>query len=105
MYYGAHRAAQVIQSHPNKDHLLRVLNDTRMEMLQGHQWGRDSPGAGTEPQSDQWSSSDGFGGQGQQGQSQGTFDDDHLLSDEEIARQSQSGMALVQVAFEGLVDA
>jgi hypothetical protein len=81
----------MIQSHPNHDHLLSVLNKTRMEILQGHQWDGNSPSSSSgSPSEGQWPSSDHFG---EQQQPQSTFDD-HLLTDDEINRQNQSGTSL-----------
>ena len=96
MYYGATRAAQVIQSHPNRDHLLRVLNQTTYEIMRGHEWGAqgDSSEGRFPSTGQQWPSLDGSGAQGQE--QGGTtpvepFDDDRLLSDEEVNRQSRGG--------------
>jgi len=104
MYYGATRAAQVIQSHPNRDHLLSVLNQTTYEIMRGHEWGAQGDSSdGHFPSTGQkWPSFDGSGTQGQQ--QGGTtpvepFDDDRLLSDEEVNRQNKGGMLPIPLRF------
>ena len=83
MIYGASRAQKTIKTHPNHEHLLNVLRDTRKELMAGKDFGRDQSDSDEEAQ---WPLST------PQSSSNSSFDDDTLLSDDEINRQNQGGI-------------
>jgi hypothetical protein len=88
MLYGATRAQATIRTHPNHEHLLKVLRDTRKELMAGKEFG----GSQSESEGDAlWPSE-------QQKMSTSTpnpiFDEDSLLTDDEIDRRNQGGIFL-----------
>jgi hypothetical protein len=93
MIYGASRAQKTIRTHPNHEHLLKVLRDTRKELMAGKDFGgsqSDSEGETQWPSEKQetYPSTP-------QSSSNSSFDDDTLLSDDEINRQNQGGISSV----------
>ena len=91
MLYGAQRAQQVILTHPNHEHLLRVLEQTKKQLMAGEKFGGDAPDSGiVSDNSGSWPSD-------RQNATNSSFDDDALLTDDEINRQNQGGSALYEV--------
>lgn len=89
MLYGATRAQATIRTHPNHEHLLKVLRDTKKELMAGKEFG----GSQSESERDAlWPSE-----QEKTSPSTSTnpiFDEDSLLTDDEIDRRNQGGIFL-----------
>ena len=104
MLYGASRAQALIETHPNREHLLQVLKETKTEIFAGRGPGSSNP---SDPSSENpfpetesssslptWPSSeqqqDGYSSTARgASSSRDTFDENTLLSDDEINRQNQ----------------
>ena len=96
--YGAYRAHAIIMTHPNHEHLLKVLRETRSEFMAGRGFdGRQSSSdASSEPdQAKGWQPEGQDAYSSTKSSSSDTFDEDTLLTDEEIARQNQGGAPIV----------
>lgn len=98
MLFGASRAQQLIETHPNRQHLLKVLQETRSEIFAGRGPGTRPPSSEeafpeTESSSPGWPSERQDAYPSTPSSSKDTFDDDTLLSDDEINRQNQEGMS------------
>jgi hypothetical protein len=95
MLYGASRAQETIMTHPNHEHLLKVLQKTRTEIIAGHSFG-DRPQTDSDQESKETQS-----WPAEQSQTfpsttaDSSFDEDTLLTDDEIARQDKGGMSLL----------
>ena len=94
MIYGASRAQKTISTHPNHEHLLKVLRDTRKELMAGKDFGGSQSDSAEEAQ---WPSEkqETYPSTPQSTSSNASFDDDTLLTDDEINRQNQGGISLV----------
>ena len=95
MLYGSYRAQKTIETHPNHQHLLKVLkevmNNRRINA------GSSAP-VGTAPDTDEnqlWSSDRHRPSASSSESSKDQFDEDALLTDEEINRKSQGGCDLI----------
>ena len=85
MIYGAQRAQQVILTHPNHEHLLRVLEKTNSRLVAGERFGENVSEDGmVSDSSDSYPSNP----------NNESFDDDALLTDDEVNKQNQGGMFL-----------
>jgi hypothetical protein len=94
MLYGASRAQNTIMTHPNHEHLLKVLQQTRKEMMAGRSFGGDQP---IDPSPDARETQSWPAEQQQTFPStsaDSSFDENTLLTDEEIARQDKGGMSI-----------
>jgi hypothetical protein len=93
MMYGASRAQELINTHPNHEHLLKVLKETRAEVMSGRFNEQHSSDSDSQSDDSQWSSSSPPERYSStpQSSSSSSFDDDSLLTDEEISRQNQGG--------------
>jgi len=100
MFYGASRAQKLIMTHPNHDHLLKVLQETRAEIMAGRGPGSpssstsssDNPFPETESStSPSWPSERQDAYPSTPNSTSDTFDGDTLLSDDEINRQNRGG--------------
>jgi hypothetical protein len=93
MLYGASRAETIIRTHPNHEHLLKVLKETRAEIMSGR---FENPSqSDSSDDSGQWPSETSVTDPSAPPQSSSTtssFDDDKLLTDDEIDRQSRGGL-------------
>lgn len=78
LVYGTERARQTIMTHPNHEHLLRVLDETRSKIGAGSMFGPRPQTPDTSPEAEQV-----------QSWSQAEIDEDALLTDEEVDWQSQ----------------
>ena len=88
MLYGASRVQKTIRTHPNHEHLLKVLRDTRRELMAGKDFGGSQ--SDTEGQA-QWPSEKHE--TDPSASSTSSFDDNTLLTDDEINRQNQGGIS------------
>src|SRR5579862_9625143 len=96
MLFGASRAQSVIMTHPNHAHLLKVLQETKSEIMAGRGPGSPSSPSSDNPFPETQSSSPSWPSEKQDTypsttNSKDGFDEDTLLSDEEINRQNQGG--------------
>ena len=95
MLYGARRAQQTIIQHPNHEHLLKVLSQTRKEVMAGRGFGGDKSSELPNETQDQqsWPAEQPPAFPSTPAENP-TYDEDALLSDEEIARQNKGGYYL-----------
>src|SRR5438105_1653218 len=96
MLFGASRAQSIIMTHPNHTHLLKVLQETKSEIMAGRGPGSPSSSSSDNPFPETQSSSPSWPSEKQDtypstANSKDGFDDDTLLSDDEINRQNQGG--------------
>jgi hypothetical protein len=106
MLYGASRAQALIETHPNREHLLQVLKETKSEIFAGRGPGSASPSdpslenpfPETESSSlPTWPSEeqDAYSSTTRASSRDNTFDENTLLSDDEINRQNQGCKSIV----------
>src|SRR5271169_2871624 len=92
MLYGAQRAQDLLLTHPNNKHLLQVLEQTKARMIAGDQFdGSGSESGMVNDSAESWPS------ERQNAYPSNTnekFDEDELLTDDEINKQDQGGMFL-----------
>lgn len=88
MLYGASRAQNTIRTHPNHEHLLKVLRETRKELMAGKEF--DGSQSDSEREA-QWPSEKQE--TDPSAASTSSFDEDTLLTDDEINRQNQGGIS------------
>jgi hypothetical protein len=93
MLYGGKRANDLISTHPNSEHLLKVLRETRAELLanRGIDYHKPSEVSHDGDSSDSWSSERQDTYPSTPNSSNDSFDEDSLLTDEEINRRNQGG--------------
>ena len=95
MLYGAQRAQEVVRTHPNNKHLLQVLEQTKARLIAGDKF----DGSGSESQGMVNDSADSWPSDRQNAYPSNTndkFDEDELLTDDEINKQDQGGMSLYE---------
>jgi hypothetical protein len=93
--YGGQRAQEVIRTHPNNKHLLEVLEQTKARLLAGDKF----DGRGSEIQemvNDSGVSWPSDRHNAYPSNTNDKFDEDELLTDDEINRQDQGGMSLYE---------
>jgi hypothetical protein len=89
MVWGAYRAQKLIMTHPNHDHLLNVLSQTRSEVLAGRAFGGRQSSSEMSPDSEQ---SESWPSERQNtfpASSSGDSDENSLLTDDQINQQGQ----------------
>jgi hypothetical protein len=92
MMYGAARAQETIMKHPNHEHLLKVLRETRSEIMSGKGFDqRPSEMSAEVDTSQSWDSERQSTFPSTPNTQRDGFDNDRMLTDEEINRQSQGG--------------
>lgn len=87
------RARTVVMTHPNHEHLVKVLERNRREWTSGRSLDRGQTGneASDQTQTESWSSERQDPFSSTPNSSNESFDEDTLLTDEEINRQNQGG--------------
>jgi hypothetical protein len=91
MLYGAERAQQLVLTHPNNQHLVKVLEQTRTRLVAGEKFGgNDSDSGMVSDNADSWPSDQQSAYPSNPNE---TFDDDALLTDDEINKENQGGMS------------
>jgi len=105
MLYGMSQAEKTIMTHPNHEHLLKVLQKSRNEMFGGQFPSRrpdtgqsGSTGSDTN-ETESWPSERQDTYPSSPNTSNESFDEDTLYTDEEISRQNQGGERLFKVVL------
>jgi hypothetical protein len=93
MLYGSSVAQKVIMKHPNHEHLLKVLQETRSELTAGRGFG-DGPSemSPNTEETQSWPSERQEAYPSIPTSRKDSFDEDSLLTDDEINRQNQGGV-------------
>jgi hypothetical protein len=87
MIYGTDRARQTILTHPNNEHLLHVLDQTKSQIFAGGKFGGRPENQEMSPEAEQ-----------AQSWSQAEFDENSLLTDDEVNEKSQKRTSRVWLA-------
>ena len=93
MLYGGSAAQKMIMKHPNHDHLLKVLQETRSELTAGRGFGNGPSEMSPNTEETQSWPSEQQEAYPSAPTSKDSFDEDSLLSDDEINRQNQGGVS------------
>lgn len=102
MLYGGSQAQKVIMSHPNHEHLLKVMQQTRAALMTGQQFGSgQSDMSPNNEETQSWPSERQEAYPSLPSTRKESFDDDALLTDDEINRQNQGGMSLHHYSANG----
>jgi hypothetical protein len=95
MVYGASAARKVIMTHPNHEHLLKVLAQTRSALMTGQQFGSgQTEMSSSNEETQSWPSERQEAYPSLPSSRTDSSDDDSLLTDDEINRQNQGGLSL-----------
>ena len=94
MMYGAQRAQELLLTHPNNKHLLQVLEQTKARMIAGDKFdGSGSESGMVNDSPDSWPSDRQ---NAYPSNTNDKFDEDELLTDDEVNKQGQGGISIYE---------